>query len=244
MNLRAWDETTLYEAPSRIVDGRPFSVPAPPARRDDAATNASVLLCLTPKAASTAIKRLVLAELAARGVPLQRDWRECPHGHPSFRGLPSPPVTSLMVVRHPLLRLASAYEEIRMRGFWHRLAGVVAPNATFAQLVSALARVSPRRLNAHLRPLWLTCGLVGGRRYEHVLRFEDWPTLARAVQRFVAPSQPLLEYRETGALARANALYTRDLASRVNSWARLDLNLFGYVPWWPGEAVRVRERKR
>jgi hypothetical protein len=241
VNIRAWDETTRYEAPGRLVDGRPLFVPAPRADGGVGArvANASVLLCLTPKGASTAIKRHVLQELSARGVPLAPDWRDCPHGHAAFRGLSPSPTTSLVVVRHPLHRLASAYCEIRERGFWHRLRGVVPPNASFGQLVHALERVPPRRLNAHIRPMWLTCGLLGGRRYEHVLRYEEWPALARALQRLVAPSQPLLEFRTIDALARANALYTPALATMANAWARTDSALFGYAPWVPGQAIRM-----
>ena len=234
-NLHAWDQTTQFELPTRLVDGRPFLVPVPQPLEG---ANASVSLCLTAKAASTSIKLHVLQDLAARGVPLESDWRACPHGHPAFRGLDPAPVTSLMVVRHPSLRLASAYDEIRRRGFWHRLSGVVPPNASFAKLVDALERTPPRRLNAHLRPMWLTCGLFGGRRYAHVLKYERWSELAKALRTHVAPSQPPLEFRAAGALARANALYTPKLAKRVNAWARTDLALFGYAPWLPGEAVR------
>ena len=77
------------------------------------------------------------------------------------------------------------------------------------------------------------------RRYEHVLRYEEWPALARALQRLVAPSQPLLESLTTDALARANALYTPALATMANAWARTDSALFGYAPWVPGQAIRM-----
>ena len=227
-NLHAWDDTTRFEAPDRLVDGRPFLVPAP----SDDAPGASVALCLTPKAASTTIKRHVLQSLAERGVPLQADWKRCPHGQPAFRGLNATPVTSLMVVRHPLARLASAYDEVVRRGFWHRLPQVV-PNATFAQVVYALSRAPPRQINAHFRPLWLTCGLVGGRRYAQTLKYEQWDALAEVLRRDVAPGLPRLAFSRDPRASdtRSRALYaTPELVSLSNQWARTDLRLFGYAP--------------
>ena len=214
------------------MDNRPFLVP------DPHNATASVALCLCTKTASTSIKRHVLSSLDRRGIPLESDWHTCPHGHPALRGLPTPQ-HAFIVVRNPLLRLASGYEEVARRSFWHRLPQVP-PNASFARVVHAVARTPPSELNPHFRPQWLMCGLVGGRRYTEILKYEDWNHLMRVLTRHVTTNIPPLPFRDTGALARADRLYTRELAEVANRWAHTDLDLFGYEPWWPGQsAARV-----
>ena len=190
------------------------------------------MLCMqVTKCASSEIKRYVFGALARRGVALQDDWMACPHNQPAFHDL-SPPTRGYMLVRHPLLRLLSGYEEVRKRVFWHRLPQV-APNASFERVVHALSRAPPQELNAHFRPMWATCGLKMGRRYT-LLRVEEWSKMAHTLQTHFAPNQPALRFRDSGVLLRANSLYTHELAEVANRWARLDLTMFGYKPWFPG----------
>ena len=168
-NQHQYDSTLDASLPDLMVDARPFVLPT-------VLANVSVTLCLVPKAASTSIKRWLFGTLRARGHAFAPDMWECAHSQPALRGLPEP-TASLMVVRHPAMRLASAWLEIRARNFAWRLPPHVAPNASFAETVHALVRTPPMQINPHLRPLLYTCGILSGRRYR-VLRYEEWPRLA------------------------------------------------------------------
>jgi len=215
----------------RIVDNLPFLVPQ---SRTGNATVAA--LCLTTKAASTSILRHVLGSAERRGIPLEARWFECPHGHGVIaHGLAPPRTLSFMVVRHPLFRLMSAYEEVRAKGLWHRLPRAQ-PNVSFAHAVHQLVNTPPKQVNVHFRALWATCGLMSGRRYD-ILRYENWGRLSRVLALHFAPNQPLLAFHDTDALARANQLYTHELAALANRWTRVDFAMFGYAPWWPGEPL-------
>ena len=230
-----WDDTTRYEALPYFVDGRFAALPAAQPR---GRSPAAVGICVLPKAASSRIKRHLFHALASRGIAIGADWNECPHRQRLPPVLTAPTVAFLIVVRHPLMRLASAWREIIRRGFWHRLPPRVAtPNATFAVALRAIMATPPMALNLHLRPLLHMCGLLGGRRYS-ILWYEDWNETARTLQAHLAPDQPPLQYRASHTLAHAHHLYSRDLARAANAWAEADLALGQYAPWLPGEAVR------
>ena len=233
-NQHQWSRTLDASLPDLMVDSRPFVLPT-------VLANVSVTLCLVPKAASTSIKRWLFGTLRARGYAFAPDSWECAHPQPALRGLPEP-TASLMVVRHPAMRLASAWLEIRARNFAWRLPPHVAPNASFAETVHALVRTPPMQINPHLRPLLYTCGILSGRRYR-VLRYEEWPRLAATLAGHFAPSPaaPPLAFRgSTTTHEHASRLYTPALAQRVSTWAAADVRLFGYLPWRPGEPVRMR----
>ena len=227
-----WDDTTRYESLPYFVDGRFAALPsAPPGRKR------SIGLCLLPKAASSRIKRYLFHALASRGIAIGSDYHECPHRQRLPPVLTAPTV-AFLIVRHPLMRLASAWREIIRRGFWHRLpARAAAPNVSFAVALRAIMGTPPMALNLHLRPLFHMCGLLGGRRYQ-LLHYEDWNDTTRTLQAHFAPALPPLQYRASGTLARAHHLYTRDLARAANEWAEADLYLGQYAPWLPGEAIR------
>lgn len=236
-----WDETTRHEALHFFADGRfaalPSVPPVPSVHNGSRNSSTSVGLCLLPKAASSRIKRYVFAALDRRGVAVGANWNECPHRQ-RLPPVLTAPTTAYLVVRHPLMRLASAWREIARRGFWHRLPHAARrPNATFALALRAIIATPPMVLNLHLRPLMHMCGLLGGRRYT-LLYYEDWNTTVRTLQAHFAPDQPRLEYRASHTLAHAHHLYSRDLARAANAWAEADLGLGQYAPWQPGEAVR------
>jgi hypothetical protein len=228
----ALDDTTRYDAPSIWVDGRYAALPV------RAGQNASVGLCLLPKAASSRLKRYVFATLKRRGFPIGPDYNECPHRQPLVAGL-APPIRAYAVVRHPLMKLASAWREVVRRGLWHRLPRRVAtPNATFEVALRAIMTTrDPMQINIHFRPLLHMCGLLGGRRYQ-LLRFEEWDATMRTLQALFAPELPPIPYRASGTAERAHHLYSRETARATNRWAEADLALAGYFPWLPGEDVR------
>ena len=224
----SWDDTTSYHAVPFWVDGRFAALPSV------LYGNASpVGLCLLPKAASSRVKRYVFAALERRGVAVGPDWRECPHRQPLIGGLVAPS-TAYMLIRHPLLRLASAFRELTRRGLWHRLPRRVAtPNVTFEVALRAVMATPPMALNLHLRPLLHTCGILNGRSYT-ILHYEDWAGLTSVLAAHFAPALPPLQYRASGTLARAHGLYSQDLATRANAWAEGDLVVGQYAPWYPG----------
>lgn len=229
-----WDDTTAFASVPFWADGRFAALPSV-ARGPQ---NASIGLCLLPKAASSRVKRYVFAALERRGVVVGPDWRECPHK----QWLPpaiAPSATAYLIARHPLMRLASAWREITRRGFWHRLPPSVArrPNVTFAVALRAIMATPPMALDLHLRPLLHMCGILGGRRYT-ILHFENWNATTRTLQTHFAPHLPPIRYRASHTLAHAHHLYTRALAGLANRWAEADLLLGGYAPWLPGENVR------
>jgi len=228
----SWDDTTSYATLPYWVDARYAALPSVRGGQ-----NASVGLCLLPKAASSRVKRYVWASLERRGVAVGPDWRECPHRQP-LPPVVAPPSTAYVVVRHPLIRLASALREVARRGLWHRLPPPLGvPNVSFAVAVRALMETSPMGTNIHFRSLLHACGLLSGRRYT-LLYYEDWNTTTRVLAAHFAPALPPLRYRASGTLARAHGLYSRDLARATNHWAEPDLILASYAPWMPGESVR------
>lgn len=234
-SANVWRETLAFKAPDYIVDGRFFALPTVK-RGSGGVSNTSLGICLTPKAGSSALMLYLFGTLVRRGVRIGPSWRTCPHSQPALHDLLLPPTKSYMVVRHPSMRIMSAFHEVVVRKLWLRLPQVV-PNATFSQAVRAITETHPMAMNPHFRSLLYMCGIVGGRRYE-TLHFEDWGRLAQAFASHFAPSQPPLPFRESGTLERANRAYTRELAIRVNRWSTPDLTLFHYAPWMPGEEVR------
>lgn len=232
-DVRLWSDTTNASFAHRWVDNRPFLLPDPTDH------NASLSICVVTKTASTATKRLLLAQIASTGVVLEHDWRRCPHGHLAFPGLSPSPSESIMVVRHPLHRLASAYHEIVRARFWHRLLPLAPPNATFDRLVHALVRTRDLLVpNPHYRPLVATCGLMRGMTYTTLLRFEDPVGMANALRRHLAPSQPKLKLRPMNvSMTRARRLYSSvALARMTNRYYKQDLFAFGYRSWLPSDA--------
>ena len=229
----SFDDTTAFSSPPIWVDGRYAALPSV-----RGAQNASVGLCLLPKAASSRVKRYVWASLERRGFSIGLDYEDCPHRQPLIAGL-AWPSKAFLIVRHPLLRLASAWREIQRRSFWHRLPRAVArPNTTFgAALRAIMATRDPSVLNLHLRPALFQCGILAGRRYR-ILHYEDWEGLTSVLAAHFAPTLPRLQYRASGTLERAHGLYSRDLARAVNRWAEPDLTLASYGVWYPGESVR------
>ncbi len=227
-----WDETTAFAPVPFFVDGRYAVLPS--ALR----ANASVALCLLPKAASSRIKRFVFAALARRGLSTGPDWNECPHRQ-RLPPVIAPPTTAYLIVRHPLMRLASSWREIVRRGFGHRLPRAVArqSNVTFERALRAIMATPAMQLDIHLRPLLHMCGILSGRRYT-ILHFEDWNATTRTLQAHFAPTLPPLRFRASGTLARAHHLYSRALARAANAWAQADLLVGRYAPWLPGEDVR------
>lgn len=237
-DVRLWTDTANATFASRWADNRPFLLPDPATNAHT--ESASVALCLVTKTASTAVKRMLLAEIYAtrRSRVHEHDWRRCPHGIAAFPRLSPVPSRSILVVRHPLHRLASAYAEIHREHLWHRLLPLVPPNASFERLVHALVRThDPMTVNPHYRPLVATCGLMAGRTYDVVLRYEDTKRMTETLHRFLAPSQPKLVLRTSQrAMERARRLYSEPLARLMNRCARLDLRMLGYRPWFPTDA--------
>ena len=228
----SWDDTTSHESLPYWVDGRYAALPSLRGAR-----NASVGLCVLPKAASSRVKRYVFAALKTQGIAVGPDWRDCPHRQP-LPPVTAPPSTAYVLVRHPLLRIASAWREVVRRGLWHRLPPPLGvPNVSFTIAVRALVQTPPMAINIHFRPLLHMCGLLHARRYK-LLYYEDWNTTTSVLAAHFAPTLPRLQYRASGTLERAHGLYSRDLARAVNRWAEPDLTLASYAPWMPGESVR------
>ena len=227
-----WDDTTSYEALPYWVDGRFAALPSV-----RGAQNASVGLCVLPKVASSRIKRFVWTALKRRGFVVGPDADRCPHRQPLIGNL-APPSATYLILRHPLMRVVSAWREIQRRAFWHRLPRAVArPNTTFgAALRAIMATRDPAALNLHLRPIIFNCGILNGRRYR-ILRYEQWDETTRVLQAHFAPHQPPMQYRASGTFARAHNLFSRALAQSANAWAEADLWLGGYAAWLPGQNV-------
>ena len=228
------DATTRYDAPLTWVDGRFVGLPSVRGGRNGGAVG----VCVLPKAASSQIKRHVFAALEMRGVAVGPDAQTCPHRQP-VPPIAAPPSAAYLIVRHPLLRLASAWREIARRHLWHRLPRAVArPNATFEVALRAIMTTrDPMHIDIHFRPVLHMCGILGGRRYK-LLRFEEWNATARTLQALLAPELPPIPYRASGTVERAHHLYSRETARAANRWAEADLALTGYLPWLPGEDVR------
>lgn len=229
----SFDQTDAYESPPLWVDGRFVAMPSVRGPQ-----NASVGLCLLPKAASSRLKMYVFAALEMRGYPVGPDWNACPHRQ-RLPPVVAPPATAYLIVRHPLMRLASAWREITRRGFWHRLPRAVArrPNVTFELALRAIMATPPMALDLHLRPLLHMCGILGGRRYT-ILHYENWNATTRTLQAHFAPTLPPLRYRASGTLPRAHHLYSRSLAREANRFFEGDLVVGQYEKWMPGESVR------
>lgn len=222
-----WELTTSGLVPTHYVDAR-FTV-WPTTKHE----NVSVGLCLLPKAGSSTLKRALFAALVRQGIRAVRpDFDLCPHRQPAIANLVAP-ARAFIIVRHPSMRLASAYREIARRGLWHRLP-TQRPNTSFAALVRALVTTPPMQLDLHLRPVLYTCGLVSGQTYT-VLRYENWTGLVATLKRDFALRD--LGYRASGTEERAHLLYSRALAQQVNTWSRLDRQLLGYDPWLPGQSI-------
>lgn len=141
-------------------------------------------LCLIPKAGSTAWKGVLIRGLTEQGFRMDTSpWNEhgtvepgvrWEHGQPLPYNIPrlhwGAPVARLMIVRHPLARLLSAYlgkvASGRIRGGWSNESGFPG----FARYIMAVPRASS--LDPHFRLQVDQCGVRNGLRYEY-LRIEE-----------------------------------------------------------------------
>lgn len=232
--------TTNFKLPARIVDSRPFLVPRADAEPLNSSTNqtvASLMICLVPKAASTSIKRWLWQTLEMRGIPICSTWRTTIHNIPVL-SLPMRPTNAFMVVRHPALRLASAWFEIERKNFWFRLPGLSATrrvNFSFEHTLRRMITTHPGELNEHLRPMIYMCGLVGGRGY-NVLKLEELDTWGGKLALLVGAPDPLTEkllvHASTSAVARLYS--TPEIVRLVDIFTAADRNFFKYEPYEVG----------